>query len=546
MVTISVGLLAAFVMVVHTVPVLSSALRPGEVVVSTSSRPDLHTAASSARALAPSLLGPSALAPSVRAHARPMLHGVPVWQGWNSTNELQSRNPSSNPPLDHNHLRIRALGGSDRTQSSSEHGRGANSPPAVFGGAVRAATESRYPESLGWPESIVESLYPETRYPESFVLEAPETHLPPPSAPYGLPPHLPPPHLLSSTLVPRESAPGLRGVVRGTQGSVQEQRTRSVQQTPGSVPQTGVGTTVMIDGRPVFVMRVAEDPDPPVPPLVESGGTGGSGSSAGAVASSSPRPHQLFAAQRQHSGADVGTPAASEVPRRRLPTFVFEPVRRAGNAGAASSGAAARTSRSAGPPGASSEDPNAGARSYEDGWRGREVAGGATHFSSGRSGRSWAGVAGVAGVLMSANGPEWQELFHYDRSGRSLGHAHGHQPQHDEVPEPLDRTMPRPIPFGEAGTRGAIDIPARPAASGGGVVQVFVLSEKGGLACCHGEKAPAKLDWPDHVPVPEEFVCPLTRERFVDPVIDNLGQTYERCAVEEFIMKELSKRRSRN
>lgn len=37
--------------------------------------------------------------------------------------------------------------------------------------------------------------------------------------------------------------------------------------------------------------------------------------------------------------------------------------------------------------------------------------------------------------------------------------------------------------------------------------------------------------WPDDVPVPELFLCPITKRVMRDPVIDREGNSYERNAM---------------
>ena len=40
---------------------------------------------------------------------------------------------------------------------------------------------------------------------------------------------------------------------------------------------------------------------------------------------------------------------------------------------------------------------------------------------------------------------------------------------------------------------------------------------------------------PADVPIPDEFICPITQEVFKDPVMDNMGRTFERNAILEWL-----------
>ena len=39
--------------------------------------------------------------------------------------------------------------------------------------------------------------------------------------------------------------------------------------------------------------------------------------------------------------------------------------------------------------------------------------------------------------------------------------------------------------------------------------------------------------------VPQSFVCPLTHETMLDPVVDPEGNTYERAAIEDWLPERL-------
>ena len=43
------------------------------------------------------------------------------------------------------------------------------------------------------------------------------------------------------------------------------------------------------------------------------------------------------------------------------------------------------------------------------------------------------------------------------------------------------------------------------------------------------------LEWPEGIPIPESFICPLSRRLMVHPVIDKEGNSYERDAIKIYL-----------
>ena len=41
----------------------------------------------------------------------------------------------------------------------------------------------------------------------------------------------------------------------------------------------------------------------------------------------------------------------------------------------------------------------------------------------------------------------------------------------------------------------------------------------------------SNLAWPEHIPIPKSFTCPITNQLMIHPVIDREGNSYEKSAI---------------
>ncbi len=49
------------------------------------------------------------------------------------------------------------------------------------------------------------------------------------------------------------------------------------------------------------------------------------------------------------------------------------------------------------------------------------------------------------------------------------------------------------------------------------------------------ESSTPPTEWPSGIPIPETFICPLSRRLMINPVIDKEGNSYERDAIRIYL-----------